>query len=241
MFGRNLMPQSSEWKTPSTTDSSAVFPGIKYLLGSSHIAVYGQTHTSLCTSCLLSGVVDGADCRACSGSARRSYLTVQAEDSSVRLPPPPYSSRKTTQFNTNWKVWQCPKCETWSSNGGIVNAGAISQNYMSSHSRKMSKNNGEICCSSTLSSTDYEALLWFGNQQPITVGVCGKRFSETYSFPLIDSRKQSLPNSQSTQCRHIFQISERIFGCVVDIMTTARRNFYIDCCWNRWWMFVLVG
>jgi len=69
-------------------------------------------------------------------SARRSYLTVEAEDSSGMLPRPPYNSRKITQFNTNWKLWQCPKCETWSSNGGIINAGTISQNYMSSHTRR---------------------------------------------------------------------------------------------------------
>jgi hypothetical protein len=46
---------------------------------------------------------------------------------------------------------------------------------------------------------------------------------------------------ETTRCCHIFQIIERIFGCVVNVMTTARRNYYINWCCNRWWMLEFVG
>lgn len=131
MFRSNLMPQSSEWTSkPHWLHRQRIPPPsslISSLVWALHTLWYSaDTHVPLS---YLSGCWG-------SGSARRSYLTVEAADSSGMLPLPPYSSRKITQFNTKWKVWQCPKCETWSYNGGIINAGAISQNYMSSHSRR---------------------------------------------------------------------------------------------------------
>jgi len=89
--------------------------------------------------------------------------------------------------------------------------------------------------------SDYEASPWFGNQEPITVGVCGKRFSKTCTLLLTDSRKHFVPSSERTRCCHIFQIIDRIFKCVVDIMTTARRNYYINWCCNRLWILRFAG